>query len=75
MSVQVVYEQQRIMLPLVVITGIHKPALFGRNWMALVELKGNELHQVQPDSLQKILDKFSDLFEKTVEPYRDTLLM
>jgi len=65
-TVQVVYEQQKLMVPLVDIAGIQKPVLFGRNWMASVELKWNELHQVQPDSLQQILDKHSDLFEKAV---------
>jgi len=70
-TVQVVYEQQRALLLLVVIADIHKPVLFGRNWMASVKLKWNELHQVQPDSLQQILYKHSDLFEKTVRtvPY------
>ena len=32
--VQVTYEKQSVTLPLVVTAGIHKPALFGKNWLA-----------------------------------------
>ena len=35
-------------------------------WHAAIKIKWNELHRVQPDSLQQILDKHSALFVQTV---------
>ena len=64
--IHVSYEQQTVRLPLVVIAGMHKPALFGRNWLASIKIQWNEIHQVQSDRLQQILDKHSALFVQSV---------
>ena len=43
--VQVTYEKKSEIFPLVVIEGIHKSTLFGRNWLAAIKIKWNELHR------------------------------
>ena len=64
--VHVVYEQQRIDLPLIVIVGQKQPALFGRNWLAAIKLNWIELHKIQSNKLQEPLQKHTALFEQNI---------
>ena len=72
-TVQVVYEQQKADLPLVVIAGTKRPALFGRNWLAAIKLNWTELQKIQSNKLQDLLEKHAPLFEKkigTIQGYK-----
>ena len=65
-TVQVRYEQQVTDLPLIVIAGIHRPALFGRNWFEAIKLNWIELHKIQSNKRQQLLAKHALLFEKKI---------
>jgi len=45
-TVQVTYEKQKADLPLVIVAGEHRPALFGQNWLAIIKLNWAELHRI-----------------------------
>lgn len=63
-TVEVTYEQQQANLPLVVIAGTQRPALLGRNWLAVIKVNWSALHKIQGDKLQNILAKHSVLFQQ-----------
>ena len=65
-TVQVRYEQQVTDLPLIVIAGIRRPALFGRNWFEAIKLNWIELHKIQSNKRQQLLAKHALLFEKKI---------
>ena len=65
-TVQVIYEQQVTDLPLVIIAGTQRPALFGRNWLEAIKLNWMELHNIQLHKMQQLLEKHALLFEKTI---------
>lgn len=72
-TVEVTYEQQKASLPLVVIAGMQKPALFGRNWLAVIKINWAGLHKLQGDKLQNILAKHATLFQQeigTIQGYK-----
>ena len=56
-TVQVIYEQQVTDLPLVIIAGTQRPALFGRNWLEAIKLNWMELHNIQSHKMQQLLEK------------------
>ena len=72
-TVEVTYEQQKASLPLVVIAGMQRPALFGRNWLAVIKVNWSALHKIQGDKLQHILAKHRALFQQgigTIQGYK-----
>jgi len=72
-TVQVTYKKQKADLPLVIVAGDYRPALFGQNWLAIIKLNWAELHRIQSDKLQEILEKHSVLFEQgmgTINGYK-----
>lgn len=72
-KVEVTYKQQQANLPLVVIAGTQRPALLGRNWLAVIKVNWSALHKIQGDKLQTILAKHSVLFQQgigTIQGYK-----
>ena len=68
-DVNVEYERQQIQLPLLIVEGEHKPALFGRDWLAAVKLDWTRLHQLRSDPSAAgagMVSKFPDVFQKDV---------
>jgi len=60
----------------VVIAGRQRPALFGRNWWAVIRLNWSTLHKIQDDKLQNILAKHVVLFQQgigTIKQYKADL--
>ena len=49
-DVNVEYQGHQVQLPLLIVEGEHKPALFGRNWLTAVKLDWNMLHQIHSDT-------------------------
>ena len=72
-TVQVIYEQQVTDLPLVIIAGMKRPALFGRNWLEAIKLNWMELYKIQSNKMQHLVEKHAPLFEKkigTIQGYK-----
>ena len=72
-TVQVIYEQQVTDLPLVIIAGMQRPALFEQNWLEAIKLNWTELHNIQIHKMQQLLEKQALLFEKkigTIQGYK-----
>ena len=72
-TVQVVYEQQVTDLPLVIIAGMKRPALFGRNWLEAIKPNWMELYKIQSNKMQHLVEKHAPLFEKkigTIQGYK-----
>ena len=70
-DVNVDYEGQQVQLPLLIIEGEHKPALFGRDWLTALKLDWNMLHELRSDtSAARIVSKFPDVFQKDVRCIR-----
>ena len=66
-DVNVEYQGHQVQLPLLIIEGEHKPALFGRNWLIAVKLDWNMLHQLHSDTAAaRIVNKFPNVFQKEV---------
>ena len=66
-DVTVEYERQQVQLPLLIVEGEHKPALFGREWLAAVKLDWTRLHQLRSDpAAAGMVSKFPDVFQKDV---------
>ena len=60
----VVYEQQELVLPLIVVYG-DGPPLFGRNWLEQLKLNwGNIFHVSKVDTLSDVLDCHKMVFNK-----------
>ena len=61
-DVQVEYESQALILPLIVVKG-HGPSLFGRNWLEKIKLNWSTIHTVTISSaLDNLLLKHQNLF-------------
>ena len=45
---------------------MQRPALFGRNWLAVIKVNWSALYKIQGDKLQSILAKHSALFQKGI---------
>ena len=66
-DVNVEYAGQQVQLPLLIVEGEHKPALFGRDWLAAVKLDWTMLHQLRSDTTAAgIVSKFPDVFREDV---------
>ena len=66
-DVNVEYEGQQVQLPLIIVEGDHKPALFGHDWLTAVKLEWNMLHELRSDtSAARIVSTFPDVFQKDV---------
>ena len=49
-KVKVEYEGQQAQLPLLIVEGEHKPALFGQNWLTAIKLDWTRVHRVHSDT-------------------------
>lgn len=65
-KMNVEYAQQQKHLPLLIVAGDQKPALFGRNWMQGIQLDWARLHQIRQNTSTNIINKFPSVFSKTV---------
>ena len=62
-DVTVEYDEQQVMLPLVVVKG-GGPSLFGRNWLEIVKLNWPAIHRVQESPLNSILAEHQAIFQE-----------
>ena len=62
-DVQVSYENQSAVLPLVVVKG-EGPTLFGRNWLEKIKLNWHSIHYILNPGLQEVLSKYADVFKE-----------
>ena len=63
--VEVEYGHQKRQLPLLIVGGNQKPALFGRNWLQSIQLDWAELHQVR-EKASSMVSRFPTVFNKEV---------
>ena len=60
-NVNITYkDQQSVNLPLIIVKG-PGPSLLGRNWLSQIRLDWKEIHQVNTDSLQSVLDRHNSV--------------
>ena len=52
-------------LPLLIVEGEHKPALFGHNWLTVIKLDWAMLHQVRSNTAGMV-NRFPEVFQKNV---------
>ena len=62
-NVQVKYGVQGATLPLLVVAG-NGPTLFGREWLGKIKLDWRNIHSIQNDALQLLLQKYAPLFSE-----------
>ena len=67
-DVEVVYDNKKVTLPLVV-QG-NGPLLFGRNWLNAIKLNWSNIHYTQAPGLQDLLAKYPDVFQKGLGTYQ-----
>ena len=66
-DINVECEGQQVQLPLIIVEGDHKPALFGHDWLTAVKLEWNMLHELRSNtSAARIVSTFPDVFQKDV---------
>ena len=65
-EVKVLYAGQSLKLPVVVIAGHERAALLGRDWLSHLKLDWTQLHRLQADSLEQMLAKYSQVFERGI---------
>ncbi len=68
-DVEVVYDNKKVTLPLVVVQG-NGPLLFGRNWLNAIKLNWSNIHYTQAPGLQDLLAKYPDVFQKGLGTYQ-----
>ncbi len=61
-EVNINYKGQSATVPLIVVPGAG-PTLLGRNWLAEIRLSWQEIHYVNNNSLQSVLDKYPAVFQ------------
>ena len=64
----VVYEQQELVLPLIVVDG-DGPPLLGRNWLEQLKLNWR-FHVSEADTLSYVLSRHKMVFERNWEPLK-----
>ena len=57
---------QRSQLPLLVVTGNHRPSLFSHTWLLNIQLDWVVLHHLQENALSSIISLFPAVFNKDV---------
>ena len=60
---QVCYEGQTVVLPLVVVKG-EGPTLLGRNWLTKIHLNWGQIHSISKPGLQELLAKYQNVFKE-----------
>ena len=60
---QVCYEGQTVVLPLVVVKG-EGPTLLGRNWLTKIHLNRGQIHSISKPGLQELLAKYQNVFKE-----------
>ena len=70
MKATVGYEQQTVMLPLLVVAGVGA-SLLGRNWLEKLTLNWKAIYSVNVDQLQAVLNQNSDVFKPGVGTLKD----
>ena len=56
---------QQVQLPLLIVEGEQKPALFGHDWLSAIQLDWAVLHQVRSNT-PGVVSKFPDVFQQDV---------
>ena len=62
-DVQVCYEGQIAVLPLIVVKG-EGPTLLGRNWLSKIRLNWGQIHSISKPGLPELLAKYQDVFKE-----------
>ncbi len=63
LEAEVKYGEQQAKVPLLVVEG-GGPSLFGRDWLAWIKLNWKEIHRIQGDTLERILDRHRPVFQE-----------
>ena len=69
-DVQVVYQGQTAILPLVVVKG-DGPTLLGRNWLTKIKLNWDKIHYMQSPQLHDLLSQYDELFQERLGTFKD----
>ena len=69
-DVQVVYQGQTAILPLVVVKG-DGPTLLGRNWLTKIKLNWDKIHCMQNPRLHDLLSQYDELFQERLGTFKD----
>ena len=62
-EVKVQYGEQELQLPLIVVGG-KGPSLFGRDWLARIQLDWKKFHTIQESTLTSVLDQHAHVFQE-----------
>ena len=62
-EVKVQYGEQELQLPLIVVGG-KGPSLFGRDWLARIQLDWKKFHTIQGSTLTSVLDQHAHVFQE-----------
>ena len=65
-TVDVEYAQQTKQLPLLIVAGDQRPALFGRDWMQSIQLDWAKLHQIRQGTAANLINTFPSVFSKSM---------
>ena len=59
------YNKQTVQLPLIVVEG-NGPILYGRDWLAHIQLDWKKIHSVQRCGVAEVLERHSHVFKETL---------
>ena len=59
------YNKQEVQLPLIIVKG-NGPSLFGRDWLAHIQLDWKKIHSIQKCGVAKVLERHSHVFKETL---------
>ena len=62
-EIRVQYGEQELRLPLIVVGG-KGPSLFGRDWLARIQLDWKKFHTIQGSTLTSVLDQHAHVFQE-----------
>ena len=70
--IDVIYKEQsaHVQLPLLIVRH-NGPTLMGRNWLQQLRLDWREIHTIQLDPLEALLEKYNAVFNSTLGTLRD----